>query len=82
MSLSGIGLGTSALYNCIPPTPKKGKMAMDKTMMPMPPSHWMKLRQSSSPRLKPSMSVKIDDPVVVNPETDSKKASTKRKAGS
>jgi hypothetical protein len=25
LSLSGTGLGTSALYNCMPPTPRKGK---------------------------------------------------------
>ena len=55
-------------------------MAMDSTIMPMPPSHWIKLRHSKSPRLSPSMSVKIDEPVVVNPETDSKKASTNKKA--
>ena len=79
MSLSGTGLGTSALYNCIPPTPKKGKMAMDRTIIPIPPNHWMKLRHSSIPRLNPSMSVRIDEPVVVNPETDSKNASTKVK---
>ena len=35
--------------------------------MPMPPSHWMKLRQNSSPLEIASMSVRIEDPVVVNP---------------
>jgi hypothetical protein len=41
----------------------------------------MKLRQIRSPGLSPSMFVKIDDPVVVNPDTDSKKASTKENVG-
>ena len=54
---------------------------MDRTMMPIPPSHWMKLLQINRPRLSPSMSVRIDEPVVVNPETDSKNASTKVKEG-
>ena len=54
---------------------------MDKTMIPMPPSHWIKLRQTRSPGLSPSMSVRIDEPVVVNPEIDSKQASTNKKSG-
>ena len=52
-------------------------MATDSTMIPMPPSHWMKLRQKSSPREMDSMSVRMEDPVVVKPDTDSKNASVK-----
>ncbi len=44
--------------------------------MPMPPSHWVKERQKSTPRATDSMSVKIEAPVVVKPEADSKSAST------
>ena len=33
------GPGVSALYNCIPPTPSRGKTATAKTMIPIPPSH-------------------------------------------
>ena len=52
-------------------------MAMVRTMMPMPPSQWVRLRQSSSPRGWASMSDRMDAPVVVNPDMDSKKASVK-----
>ena len=43
----------------------------------MPPSQWLKLRQSKSPRGSASTLDKIDAPVVVKPETISNKASTK-----
>ena len=41
----------------------------------MPPIQWVKLRQNKIDLGKISMSVRMDEPVVVNPEIDSKKAS-------
>mgnify|MGYP000013346713 FL=1 len=43
----------------------------------MPPIQWEKLRQNSVPWLSASTSVRIVEPVVVKPETVSKKASAK-----
>ena len=40
----------------------------------MPPIQWVMLRQNNIDLGKASISVSIDDPVVVNPETDSKNA--------
>ena len=48
----------------------------DKNGTPMPPAQWVKLRQNSSPRGSASMSPRIVAPVVVKPETVSKKQST------
>ena len=53
-----------------------GRMAMTNTRTPMPPTQWVKLRQNSPPRLKGSTAIKMEEPVVVKPETVSKKAST------
>ena len=52
-------------------------MAKDSTIIPMPPSQWVRLLQKSNPRGTISMLIKTEAPVVVNPETDSKKASAK-----
>ena len=41
----------------------------------MPPTQWEKLRQNSMPWLMASTSVRMVEPVVVKPETISKKAS-------
>jgi hypothetical protein len=46
-------------------------------MKPMPPSHWVSARQKSRLGGIASTSVKIEAPVVVKPETVSKKASVK-----
>ena len=43
----------------------------------MPPTQWVKLLQNSMDLSSTSMSVRMLEPVVVNPETVSKKASTK-----
>ena len=43
--------------------------------MPMPPSHWVMLRQNRMPRDAASMLVITEAPVVVKPEADSKRAS-------
>ena len=53
-----------------------GRMAMTNTSTPMPPTQWVKLRQNRLPRLSGSTAVRMDAPVVVKPETVSKKAST------
>ena len=53
-----------------------GRMAMTNTSTPIPPTQWVKLRQNRPPRLRGSISVRMLEPVVVKPETVSKKAST------
>ena len=45
-----------------------------RTMMPMPPIQCVKLLQNKIDFGNDSISVRIEEPVVVNPETDSKKA--------
>ncbi len=50
---------------------------MERTMIPMPPSHWVRLRQRRTPFGSPSTALKMLEPVVVKPETLSKKASVK-----
>jgi len=52
-------------------------MAKVRTKIPIPPSQWVKDRQNSIPLGKTSISVIIVAPVVVNPDTVSKNASTK-----
>ena len=52
-------------------------MAMTNTRTPMPPTQWVKLRQNRMPRFSDSTSVRMVAPVVVKPETVSKKQSTK-----
>ena len=78
-SLPTEGPGTSARIRCIPwPSPAlMGRMAITNTSTPMPPTQWVKLRQNSTPRPRGSISVRMLAPVVVKPETVSKKASTK-----
>ena len=68
--------GISDRNRCRAPTPIWGRMAMKSTMIPMPPSQWVKLRQKSRLFGDPSISVRIDEPVVVKPDMLSKKAST------
>ena len=70
-----VGPGTSARMTCIEELSVLGIMAMTKTRMPMPPIQWVKLRQKS--RLLGSTSTlrRQVEPVVVKPETVSKKAS-------
>ena len=75
--LSGVGPGISALYNWVPPMPVMGRMARERTMMPMPPSQWLRLRQNSRPRGRSSTRTRMEAPVVVNPDMLSKKASVK-----
>ena len=60
----------------MPPVPSVDKIATNKTMIPMPPSQWLKLRHSRRPRLMASTFVRMDAPVVVKPDTISNTAST------
>ena len=57
--------------------PNTGSRAVINTIIPIPPSQWVKERQKSMERGSTSTSVSIDEPVVVKPEQLSKKASVK-----
>ena len=72
------GPGLSALSRCmLSPLPLlRGMMARTNTSTPMPPIQWVKLRQKSKPRHRPSMLVRMLAPVVVKPDAVSKTAST------
>ena len=76
-SLPTVGPGTSARMMCIERSPLMGMTAMTNTSTPMPPIQCVKLRQNSPERDRLSISFRIEAPVVVKPETVSKKASTK-----
>ena len=66
----------SACIKCVPPIPKSGNMATDNTTIPPPPIQWVNARHKSIDEGRLSISVNIDAPTVVKPETDSNKAST------
>lgn len=66
--------GVSALAIFWPPIPRAGRILMAKTRIPMPPNHWQKERQNKIPFGRISTSVTMEAPVVVNPDTASKKA--------
>ena len=53
----------------------RGRIAIMNTRMPMPPSQWVKQRQSRLQWERASMSVRMVEPVVVKPETVSNTAS-------
>ena len=74
-SLPTEGPGTSARIRCMARPSVRGMTAIRKTSTPMPPTQWEKLRQNSIPWLMDSTSVRMVEPVVVKPETISKKAS-------
>lgn len=67
----------SDLKSCIPPIFRNGRRMMAKAMIPIPPIHWMMARQKRMPREISSRPLRMVDPVVVTPETDSKMASVK-----
>ncbi len=71
---SGVGPGASARASCIPPVPRKGRMATPRTMTPMPPSHWVSARQKAIPLGSVPGSSRIEAPVVVNPDAVSNTA--------
>ena len=52
-----------------------GSRAMAKTIIPMPPSQWVKERQNNMDFGSASISARMEEPVVENPEQVSKKAS-------
>ena len=60
---------------CMLRSSERGSTAMMKTSTPMPPIQWERLRQSSTPQLSSSTLATTEAPVVVKPETISKKAS-------
>ena len=71
------GPGDSARKICIERSLDFGRIAKTKTKIPIPPIQWVKLRHNNIHFGKDSTSFKILDPVVVKPETVSKKASIK-----
>jgi len=77
VNLSLTGPGTSALKSCLPPTPRKGRMATARMMMPMPPNHWVSARHKRMPCGRGSMFRMTVAPVVVKPDMVSKNASAK-----
>ena len=74
VNLSADGPGASAINNCFPPIPKSGKMAIVKTIIPMPPIQWVALLQNKIPFGMDSISVNMEEPVVEYPEMVSKNA--------
>ena len=75
-SLPTVGPGTSARRRCMPCPSVMGRTAMTNTSTPMPPTQWVKLRQKRMLLLRDSTSGRMLAPVVVKPETVSKKQST------
>ena len=75
--LSLLGPGASAINNSMPPIPKSGKIAMVKTIIPIPPIHWVILLQKRMLFGKDSISSNMVEPVVVKPDIVSKKALVK-----
>ena len=66
------GPGDSAIKSSIPPTPNIGSIATVSTIIPIPPIHWVILRQSIIPAGNASISFITEAPVVVYPENVSK----------
>ncbi len=60
----------------MPPEPTVGNTATTSTITPMPPIHWVTERQKRIPGPVPSIGRSTVAPVVVNPEIDSKTASS------
>ena len=74
---SGEMPGASARASSTPPSPRSGRIATDRMMIPIPPSHCVKARQMTMPWLRVPGSCVIEEPVVVNPAAVSKKALVK-----
>lgn len=77
VSFSEVGPGLSAAIRFCARSPMEGNRARANTKMPIPPSQWVELRQNKMLLGKLSISRKMEAPVVVNPETDSKIQSIK-----
>ena len=75
-SLLTMGPGLSARITCRVRPPRLGSRAMVRISTPMPPIQCMKERQKRIPLGRGSTAVRTEAPVVVKPETDSKKQST------
>ena len=75
-NLPGVGPGLSALKICTVEPFILGITASTKTRTPMPPIQWVKLRQKIRPLGTISTLGRMVEPVVVKPETVSKKQST------
>ena len=63
--------------SCIPPILSMGKIAIAVTIIPTPPIHCKMARHNKIPLLTSSSPVITVDPVVVIPDTASKRASVK-----
>ena len=73
------GPGISVLNRaCRPPIRRRGSTARKRTMIPTPPSQAVNWRHMSIDCGRAGMSVSTLDPVVENPDIDSKNASTGR----
>ena len=70
-----LGPGLSARTRCEERPVICGSSARVSTSTPMPPIQWVKLRQNITPRGSPSKLPINVAPVVVKPDTASKKAS-------
>ena len=73
VNLSAEGPGDSALNRFMPPEPNNGRTVMVKTMTPIPPNHCVVDLQINKDLSTESISVNIELPVVVKPETVSNK---------
>ena len=75
VNLSATGPATSALNNWTPPKPNNGKIAILKTIIPIPPIKCVKLLQNNNPFGAVSIwnVFNMVAPVVVKPDIDSKK---------
>ena len=72
---SSVGPGASAKNIWRPAMRSAGSTAMKRAMMPMLPTHSLRLRHRKMPSLTMSKSVRIVAPVPVNPDIDSNSAS-------
>jgi hypothetical protein len=77
VSLVWVSPETSAPSRRAAPTPMTGATATKSTTIPMPPSHWVMLRQKSIEGVSASISGRSVDPVVVNPLIASKVESSR-----
>jgi hypothetical protein len=77
VSLVWVSPETSAPSRRAAPAPIAGATATKSTTMPIPPSHWVMLRQNSMEGVCVSMSESSVDPVVVNPLIASKVESSR-----
>jgi hypothetical protein len=77
VSLVWVSPETSAPSRRAAPAPRTGAMATKSTTIPMPPSHWVMLRQKRMEGVWASMFESSVDPVVVNPLIASKVESSR-----